>query len=116
VVVVQMEFGGRILRREGAGLLDGGKRCFVTDHALKKKLILEGFGWGRLAEGEIEMELKMGSLQRIRHREANVFSLDFHIMRSAEHPLGPLGQKLWSYFQANVRKGALLQAKGRARL
>jgi DNA-binding transcriptional LysR family regulator len=99
IVVVQTEFGGRILRREGAGLLEGGKRCFVTDHALKKKLILDGFGWGRLAENEIAAELKRGSVQRIKHREANVFTLDFHIMRSAQHPLGPLGQKLWNRFK-----------------
>lgn len=99
IVVVQTEFGGRILRREGAGLLDGGKRCFVTDHALKKKLILDGLGWGRLAENEIEAELKKGSLQKIKHREANIFTLDFHIMRSSQHPLGPLGQKLWDSFK-----------------
>jgi DNA-binding transcriptional LysR family regulator len=99
VVVVQTEFGGHLPRREGASLLDGGKRCFVTDHALKKKLILEGIGWGRLAENEIEVELKKGSIQRIRHKEANALSLDFHIMRSARHPLGPVGQKLWDSFK-----------------
>lgn len=99
-VVVQTELGGRALRREGAGLLEGGKRCFVTEHALKKKLILEGFAWGRLAENEIAAELKSGRLHRIRHREASEFTLDFHIMRSARHPLGPVGQRLWRGFQS----------------
>lgn len=99
IVVVQTELGGRVLRREGAGLLEGGKRCFVSDHALKKKLILDGFGWGRLAESEVEAELRRGSLEKIKHQAAGIFSLEFHVMRSARHPLGPVGQKLWNSFK-----------------
>jgi DNA-binding transcriptional LysR family regulator len=99
IVVVQTELGGRMLKRELSGAIPGGKRCFVTDHALKKKLILEGFGWGRLSESEIESDLRKGGLQRIRHREAKNIVLDFHIMRSNLHPLGPMGQKLWRAFE-----------------
>lgn len=104
IVVVQTELGGRMLKRELTGAIPGGKRCFVTDHALKKKLILEGFGWGRLSESEIESDLKKGALQRIRHREARNITLDFHIMRSNLHPLGPMGQKLWSEFERRRAK------------
>lgn len=102
IVVVQRETGGRTLRREQAGLFSGGQRCYVTDHELKRKLILEGLGWGRLADFEIESSPK--ELKRISHPKIPKLELEFHIMRSVNHPLGPCGKKIWNQFLKTPRK------------
>lgn len=94
IVVVQRETGGRILRREQAGLFSGGQRCYVTDHEMKRKLILEGLGWGRLADFEIQEVHPR--LKKISHPKIPKFELSFHIMRAANLPLGPCGKRIWN--------------------
>lgn len=79
--------------REAIGLLEGGKRCLVSDHGMKRRLIKEGFGWGRLAAHEI---IETADLHQIVHESVPPFVLDLHVMRSKLRPLGPLGRIVWN--------------------
>jgi len=83
-------------KRDALGLLKGGKRCYVTDHSLKRRLIEEGFGWGRLARHEAAASLESGRLQSIPRNIADSFNLDLHIMRSKVRPMGPIARSVWS--------------------
>lgn len=93
IVVTSVEDGGR---GETRGLLDGGRRCFVTDHALKRRLILEGLGWGRLARHEVAGGLKDGALVAIPSAAAASFTLELHAIRSKQKPMGPVARSLWA--------------------
>lgn len=82
--------------RDSLGLLEGGKRCLVTDHSMKRRLIEEGFGWGRLAQHEIDAK----SLHAIEPALAPPFALDLHVMRSKLKPMGPIARKVWGLLEA----------------
>jgi DNA-binding transcriptional LysR family regulator len=87
-------------KREALGLLKGGKRCFVTDHSLKRRMIEDGFGWGRLAHHEAAAGLQSGQLQSIPSHLAAGFTLDLHVMRSRTRPMGPIARSVWAKLQS----------------
>jgi DNA-binding transcriptional LysR family regulator len=81
---------------DSSGELTKGAKCYVSDHDMKCKLILSGFGWGRMAKHEIEDRLKSKELIKIDDKIVRPFSLQFHIMRNRHHALGPVGKSIWS--------------------
>lgn len=81
-----------------------GQMCFVTDHAMKTKLIQEGFGWGRLALHEIEDDLKKGVLVRVKAEVAQSIILDLHFMRCRMRPMGPVARAVWTRLRENAIK------------
>ncbi len=91
-------------KRDGLGLLDGGKRCYVTDHSLKRRLIEEGFGWGRLARHEASDGLKSKTLMAIPNSVSAGFVLDLHVMRSKLVPMGPVARAVWAKLQTMARE------------
>jgi Transcriptional regulator len=93
------------LKRESKGVVSDGRRCFVTTHDMKYKLIHEGFGWGRLASHEVESELKKGQLIEIRDELVKPFTLDLHVMRFKRRPMGPVGRAVWGQLSQNASRG-----------
>lgn len=84
----------------GLGLLPGGKRCFVSDHAMKRELILKGYGWGRLAAHEVSMELATGELSLIECDEVRFEDLDLFALRNRNRALGPIARQFWGSLSA----------------
>nr|WP_295898972.1 LysR family transcriptional regulator [uncultured Bdellovibrio sp.] len=84
------------------GLAVDSKKCFVTDHSLKHKMIVSSFGWGRLARNEIESDLKKGHLVEIRDEDVKPFTLDLHIMRIKHKPMGPMARAVWAQLLKNA--------------
>ncbi|RYZ54100.1 MAG: LysR family transcriptional regulator [Proteobacteria bacterium] len=82
------------------GVLDKGKRCYVSDHSMKRKLILEGFGWGRLARHEVEVELKEGQLILVDQASLETIEIKLHLMRNKLKPMGPVAKAIWSRLKA----------------
>lgn len=89
--------------RESVGLLEGGKRCLVSDHSMKSRLIQAGFGWGRLAAHEID---EIAGLTRIDSDFIPPFVLDLHVMRSKLKPMGPMARTVWGLLEAFASKPA----------
>ena len=77
------------------GLLNAGRKCYVDEHALKRKLITEGFGWGYLAEHEAAEEIAKKSLVAISSPFTQAFVLDIYVMRSKFKAMGPIARTIW---------------------
>ncbi len=84
-------------RREAIdiGILEKGKKCFVTDHTMKRNLILQGFGWGRLARHEIESESK-AKLIILAGEELEPVMITLCLMRNKLKPMGPVAKAIWT--------------------
>ncbi|MBC7658305.1 MAG: LysR family transcriptional regulator [Chitinophagaceae bacterium] len=94
-IVVRSLSHNRGLSGETFGVLERGKKCYVTDHAMKRNLIREGFGWGRLAKHEVESELYSGDLKIICSKELEPITIDLHLMRNTMRPMGPVAKSIW---------------------
>lgn len=99
IVVVQGGDAKSPLKREKRGVLAEGQKCFVTDHTTKMRLILGGFGWGRLPMREIQGPLRKGMLVKISHEVASPFSLELRVMRNRLKPLGPVARVIWDHLR-----------------
>jgi DNA-binding transcriptional LysR family regulator len=80
--------------------LEGGRQIYVSDHALKRCLILQGVGWGQLAKGEIAAELKRKDLLQISADLAPPFAFDLHVMKSRNKAMGPVAKAMWKAMAA----------------
>lgn len=70
--------------------LSSGPKCYVSEHAMKYKLIQAGHGWGRLAEHEIPQ-----SLTKVNDSIVKPTQLELYIMRLRQKSLGPLAKNIW---------------------
>lgn len=102
VVVFQGGDKETLVKGDAKGILSDSKKCFVTDHGLKHKMILNGFGWGRLPRGEIQNELNKEVLVELKNEQVKPFTLDLHVMRLRHKPLGPVGKTVWEYLLKNA--------------
>lgn len=91
-------------KRDDLGLLDGGKRCYVTDHSLKRRLIEDGFGWGRLARHEAFAGLESIKLIAIPKSLTSGFVLELHVMRHRLRPMGPVARAVWSKLSSTAEE------------
>jgi DNA-binding transcriptional LysR family regulator len=82
------------------GEMSKGPKCFVSDHNMKSKLIIGGFGWGRLAKHEIISEYKTKKLVSIKDPTIRSFHIDLCVMRNTTVPLGPLSKIIWSQLKS----------------
>lgn len=87
---------------DSSGELTKGPKCFVSDHHMKSKLILSGYGWGRLSKFEIEGEFKNRKLVKIKDSKVRPISFDLHVMRNITKAMGPLGKKIWEDLRAEA--------------
>jgi DNA-binding transcriptional LysR family regulator len=77
------------------GILEKGKRCYVSDHSMKRKLIIEGFGWGHLARHEVEKEIAQGQLILLDQASLEMIEIKLHLMRNKLKPMGPVAKSIW---------------------
>ncbi|MEK2646599.1 LysR family transcriptional regulator [Bdellovibrio sp. BCCA] len=101
-VIVLSQGDKSSLLKDAKGFVADSKKCFVTDHSLKHKMIVNGFGWGRLARNEVETDLKKGHLVEIRDENIKPFTLDLHIMRIKHKPMGPMARAVWEQLLQNA--------------
>lgn len=85
-----------VLSPDSAGELSKGPKCYVSDHSMKSKLIVAGYGWGRLAKHEIESEFKSKKLIAIKDPLVTSIHINLCLMRNITVPLGPLSKKIWN--------------------
>jgi len=102
VVVQQTGEVKNPLKRDSRGVMSDSRKCYVTDHSLKHRMVLNGFGWGRLARNEIESELKKKTLVQIHNDQVKPFQLDLHVMRLKHKPMGPVARAVWAQLIKNV--------------
>ncbi|RZA24388.1 MAG: hypothetical protein EOP10_10065 [Proteobacteria bacterium] len=96
IVVRTPEFRSDSKSQQNMGVRESGRKCYVTDHAMKGCLIREGFGWGRLARHEIAEDLAAKHLTLIAEELAPSFSINLKLMRNRRRPLGPVGKAVWT--------------------
>lgn len=102
IVVIQSNEDRYSLKSEGRGVVTDSRKSFVTDHSLKHKMIVNGFGWGRLPFSEIENDLKKGNLVEIVDGYINSFELEIHMMRLKRKPMGPVAKSIWTRLLKNA--------------
>jgi len=90
------------------GVLAKGRKCYVTDHTMKRNLITEGFGWGRLARHEIEANTKTeaeprGKLITLDGDELEPTTIALYLMRNKLKPMGPVAKSIWIRLQNSSR-------------
>ncbi len=95
IIVQQQSHQNHAHSKDSRGVVANTKKCYVSDHSLKHKMISNGFGWGRLAQHEVASELKKEILVVIRDENIKPFVLDLHIMRLKHKPMGPVAQIIW---------------------
>jgi len=71
------------------------QKWFVSNHALKEEMIIEGLGWGRLSQSKRISSLKNLELVKIPLSLVRPFKLEIHFMRSLRKPLGPIAKRIW---------------------
>lgn len=101
IVVLQQGDKSNLLKRDTKGVVADSKKSYVTDHALKHRMIMSGFGWGRLPRSEVEKELNKGTLILIEDDQVKPFALDLHIMRMKHKPMGPVARAVWEQLLRN---------------
>lgn len=104
IVVLQQGNRGNSSKRDSRSGLADSRTCYVTDHSLKYKMITQGLGWGRLARHEVSTDLKKENLIEIKDPSVKSFTLDLHIMRSKNKPMGPVARTIWEQLSGQKAK------------
>ncbi|PAU40168.1 LysR family transcriptional regulator [Vibrio coralliilyticus] len=76
-----------------SGIVSQAQQWYVSDHNTKKALVKSGLGWGRLASHEVEHD---ASLTRLANLDA--IQVPIYVARQKSKALGPVGNRIWSYF------------------
>lgn len=74
-------------------------KWWVSDHMIKKELILSGFGWGHLELTSIENQLRSRSLLEIENKYVRSSSLPLHLARRPSGKRGIIANELWAFMQ-----------------
>jgi DNA-binding transcriptional LysR family regulator len=88
------------------GVREDGRRCYVTDHGMKRSLIQDGFGWGRLARHEIYDDLASNRLLVMEEALAPSLWISLRLMRNRKRPLGPVGKAIWASLMQTATLGS----------
>lgn len=79
------------------GILEKGIQWYVSDHNIKKELIRNGLGWGRIPINEVKKELKQNKLIKVDSLEE--MKVPAYVARLKEKSLGPVGMAVWNFFE-----------------
>lgn len=74
----------------------------VSDHMIKKELILNGFGWGHLEESSISKELKSKKMIIAETKTISVKRMPLFIARSKNFAYGPSAKELWKFITSKI--------------
>lgn len=96
---------------QAAGLFDrelgvqkGQRRWYVSDMHMKKQLLVEGLGWGRLPEHMIADELARDQLREIVLPDTHLsFDIEVFAFRQHRPIIGPVATHLWDEFGRPAR-------------
>lgn len=86
------------------GLNQDSPQWTVSDHMIKKELILNGFGWGHLEERSISKELKSKKLMELKVKNVKRKVLPLYIVRSTKKSFGPVANDLWDFISLQFKK------------
>ena len=82
-------------------------RWIVSDHMIKRELIINGFGWGHLEKASISKELADKSVAELKGVGLNSKKLPLYLVRALDRPFGPVAQDLWDYLKGEFETGVL---------
>ncbi|MBZ0127675.1 MAG: LysR family transcriptional regulator [Rhodobacteraceae bacterium] len=96
---------------QAAGLLDrelgvqkGQRRWYVSDLHMKKQLLVDGLGWGRLPEHMIAEELAQAQLREILLPDTHLgFDIEIFAFRQHRPVVSPVAAHLWDEFGLSAR-------------
>lgn len=83
-------------------LIEGSRRCTVSDQWMKKELILQGMGWGHMPTFMIADELRDGRLLPLATRHFPGGSVEIVAARRRDQPHGPVATQLWRYLEVEA--------------
>jgi DNA-binding transcriptional LysR family regulator len=87
-------------------LIEGAPQCSVSDHGMKKELILQRMAWGHLPDFMIEEELRTGALLSIRSADLPGRSESLALLRRRDRAHGPVARELWDRLTADLTASA----------
>jgi DNA-binding transcriptional LysR family regulator len=83
------------------GVQKGQRRWYVSDLHIKKHLLLNGLGWGRLPEHLVADALAAGKLLEIELEHTHLaLNLEFFAFRMSKPATGPVATSLWNNLNA----------------
>lgn len=77
------------------GLLNGGRKWYLTESNFKREIILAGLGWGHLPAHTIQEEIKQGKLRILNFETVKPRELDINLIRLRKQGLGTVAKSLW---------------------
>jgi len=77
------------------GLLNGGRKWYLTESNFKREIILAGLGWGHLPSHTIREEIKQGKLKILNFETVKPRELDINLIRLRKQGLGTVAKSLW---------------------
>jgi DNA-binding transcriptional LysR family regulator len=83
-------------------LIEGAHQCTVTDHAMKKELILHGMAWGHLPDFMVEAECQSGVLINLTGSHLTGRKETLAAIRRRDRPHGPVAEALWQYLRSSL--------------
>lgn len=96
--LIMLQDSGSLTKGFEFGVLDGQKKWYVNSFGIKKQLILNDLGWGKLPHYMIKAELKNKSLFTITPSgNDNKIDIDFYALKFKT--LGPVASHLWQQLQ-----------------
>jgi DNA-binding transcriptional LysR family regulator len=103
-------------KEETFGTVPQAHQWNVSDHLIKKELILNGLGWGHLEASSISEELNNQTLWELSLKGIEAKVRPLYLARASAEPFGPVARSLWQYIQEQfqVRASPLGQSKGRS--
>lgn len=79
-------------------------KWIVSDHHIKRELILNGFGWGHLEESSIKQNLKQKDLIEIKLKEIAAKTMPLYITKLKSSASGPIANDLWDHIISKFKK------------
>lgn len=80
-----------------AGIFEDSTKWFVNDINTKKELILEGLGWGRLPDHQIDKLIEKGKLVHLKSLESSE-NVKLYLVRRKKENHGKVNQFIWEQF------------------
>lgn len=71
------------------------RQWFVSNHALKEDMIVEGLGWGRLPKEKIPAPRNKSNLVVIPKKLIPPMDLSIQFLKSRRRPQGPIARLIW---------------------
>lgn len=91
--------------RKIVGSLSGSKKWFTSDMMMKKRLIQNGLGWGRLPEQQVQKAIENGTLIEVKGiSDVEAIDVPLYLLKSKTKTLGPNARNLWKYLLEACRK------------